>query len=99
MTYSSSGTSLLDTDRQSRRHDPVYVLSAACPLCHGTLALRQTRDGRRYYIACARRPCDYTAAYDPVLEQLRNRIARLEAELEFTRLQTKLGEARHAHLG
>jgi ssDNA-binding Zn-finger/Zn-ribbon topoisomerase 1 len=92
MTYSSSGTSFLDADLQSRRHDPVYVLSAACPLCHGTLVLRQTRDGHRFYIACTRRPCEYTAAYEPVLEQLRDRIALLEAKLAFTRMQTKLGE-------
>jgi ssDNA-binding Zn-finger/Zn-ribbon topoisomerase 1 len=99
MTFSSSEISLLDADLQSRRHDPVYALSAACPLCYGALSLRQTRDGRRFYIACTRRPCEYTAAYEPVLAQLRDRIARLEAELAFTRLQTKLGEARHAHLG
>ena len=89
MIFSSSRASLLDAALQARRHDPVYVLSAACPLCHGTLALRQTRDGRHYYIACTRRPCEYITAYEPVLEQLRDRIARLEAELEFNRIQTR----------
>jgi ssDNA-binding Zn-finger/Zn-ribbon topoisomerase 1 len=94
MTPSSSNTPLLAADLQTRRHDPTYTLSSACPLCHGALSLRQTRDGHRYYIACNRRPCDYTAAYEPVLEQLRNQIAKLEAQLEFTRMQTKLGEGR-----
>jgi ssDNA-binding Zn-finger/Zn-ribbon topoisomerase 1 len=99
MTYSPNETALPTADLQTRRHDPTYTLSSVCPLCHGALSLRQTRDGRHYYIACTRRSCEYTSAYEPVLAQLRDRIARLEAELEFTRMQTKLGEARHAHLG
>jgi hypothetical protein len=52
----------------------------------------QTRDEHRLYVGCTRRPCAYTAAYEPLLEQLRNRIARLEAELEFTCMQIKRGE-------
>jgi hypothetical protein len=76
-------------DLAACRYDPIYTLSAACPLCHGVLILCQTREGRRFSITCTRRPCAYTAAYDPVLSQLRDRIARLEAELAFTHLQTK----------
>ena len=89
MTFSSRGTSLLDADFLARQHDPVYTISASCPLCHRALTLRQAKDGRRFYIACARRPCDYTAAYDKVLVQLRDRIARLEGELAFARMQTR----------
>jgi hypothetical protein len=65
------------------------TLTAECPLCHGVLKLRQRRDGRGHYIACARRPYEFTAAYDPVLERLRDRIARLEAELAFVHMQAR----------
>jgi len=92
MTFSPNGAAIPEPVLLSRDRRPVYTLSNACPLCYGALTLRQTRDGRRYYIACSRRPCDYTASYEPVLEQLRDRIAKLEAELEFTRMQARVAE-------
>ena len=79
--------SIIPVHAPSQSAYPVYTLSASCPLCHGALTLRQARDGHRFYVACSRRPCNYTPAYEPVLAQLRDRLARLEAELEFSRMQ------------
>ena len=88
----------LPVDRLSRRERPVYTLSADCPCCSGVFTLRQMRDGHRFYIACTRRPCDYTTAYAPVLEQLRDRIVRLEAEVTFNRMQSQpVAEGREVH--
>ena len=80
---------LIPVHAPSQSAYPVYTLSASCPLCHGALTLRQTRDRQRFYVACSRRPCDYTTAYEPALAQLRYCLARLVADLEFSRMQVR----------
>jgi hypothetical protein len=82
-----SRQSLTATEVQERRHDPVYTVTSECPSCHGTLKLRQTKDNRHVYVSCSTRVCGFKAPYEPVLEKLRHRIARLEAEMQLNRLQ------------
>ena len=69
--------------------EPAITIAGTCPLCQRSLTLRQARDGRHFYVACVDRHCEFRSAYDPVLTQLHNRIARLEAELTFAHLQSR----------
>jgi ssDNA-binding Zn-finger/Zn-ribbon topoisomerase 1 len=73
----------------SQNTSPAYAVTASCPSCGGALIVRTRRDGS-HFIGCTTYPkCTYITEYDPVLQELRNRITRAEAENALLRLQTK----------
>lgn len=77
----------LSEDRSSRRGSPVYTLSANCPSCGYAPKLCQAKAGA-FYIGCSDFPrCTFRCPYDPVLQQLRDHNARLQAELTLLQMQ------------
>jgi Topoisomerase DNA binding C4 zinc finger len=65
------------------------ALTGQCPHCGRALVTRISRDQTRF-IRCSGFPaCPYRADYDPILHQLRDRLARAEAEAALLRLQTR----------
>jgi ssDNA-binding Zn-finger/Zn-ribbon topoisomerase 1 len=65
----------------------IITLTGACPDCGHALKLRQAKAGA-LYIGCAAYPrCSFNCPYDQVLQALRDRTARLEAELTLLKLQ------------
>ena len=63
------------------------TLTGTCPNCGYALKLRQAKTGV-LYVGCDAYPrCDFRCAYDPILQQLRDHNARLEAELTLLQMQ------------
>jgi ssDNA-binding Zn-finger/Zn-ribbon topoisomerase 1 len=68
---------------------PPLVLTGECPRCGNALVTRISRDQTRF-IRCSGFPaCGFRGEYDPILHQLRDRLARAEAEAALLRLQTR----------
>jgi ssDNA-binding Zn-finger/Zn-ribbon topoisomerase 1 len=65
----------------------LVTLTGSCPDCGHTLKLCQAKAGL-FYIGCSDFPrCAFKCPYDPILQQLRDRNARLEAELTLMQMQ------------
>jgi ssDNA-binding Zn-finger/Zn-ribbon topoisomerase 1 len=63
------------------------TISGTCPSCGHALKVCQARAGA-FYLGCSDYPrCTFRCAYDATLQQLRDRNARLEAELVLLRMQ------------
>jgi ssDNA-binding Zn-finger/Zn-ribbon topoisomerase 1 len=63
------------------------TLTSSCPSCGHTLKVCQAKSGA-FYVGCSDYPrCTFRCAYDEVLQALRDRNARLEAELTLLQMQ------------
>jgi ssDNA-binding Zn-finger/Zn-ribbon topoisomerase 1 len=69
---------------------PPLALTGICPLCDSALVMRKARRDQSTYIGCTNYPhCTYSSEYDEALQQLRDQLARAEAEAALLRLQTR----------
>jgi hypothetical protein len=78
--------------RESTTPSPLpspLILTGQCPRCGNALVTRSPHDQTRF-IGCSGFPaCTYRGDYDATLHQLRDRLARAEAEVELLRRQAK----------
>ena len=67
---------------------PLVTILGECPECGYRLALRHSsRDGQPF-LGCTQYPrCRFSARFDDTLQDLADRLARAEAEIEFLRRQ------------
>jgi ssDNA-binding Zn-finger/Zn-ribbon topoisomerase 1 len=67
--------------------DTYITITGTCPHCGHSLKVCRAKTGQ-LYLGCTNYPrCDWRGVYDAVLQQLRDRTARLEAELTLVRMQ------------
>jgi ssDNA-binding Zn-finger/Zn-ribbon topoisomerase 1 len=65
----------------------LVTVTGACPTCGHALKLYQAK-ARPLFLGCSPFPrCTFRCAYDPVLQQLRDHNARLQAELTLLQMQ------------
>jgi ssDNA-binding Zn-finger/Zn-ribbon topoisomerase 1 len=63
------------------------TISGTCPSCGHALKVCQAKSGA-FYVGCGDYPrCDFRCPYDPILQGLRDRNARLQAELTLFSMQ------------
>ena len=65
----------------------LVTISGVCPTCGHGLKLCQAKTGA-FFIGCTDFPrCDFRGPYDPILQQLRDQNARLQAEVTLLQMQ------------